>query len=319
MKLFESDSFSSHIWPGFVDLLSALLTVILFVFMIFMVSYVHFSHIVGKKAVSLSALNVEISQLKQKLLRQEAYGANLAQDMATRSKEIVQLIKETEKWRLMYQKIYALLEEKKQNLLTIQQKSQAEISAANEQLAKAKNDVVTKQTQLNQANARIQEMLAHKVKELSNYRSEFLGQMRQALKNCPEIRIAGDRFVFSSEVIFNIGEADIGPKGQKELIAFAKAFKEMIPRIPEHIPWVLRINGHTDNLPIRPGRKFSSNLELSSARAIAVVNFLIAQGIPACRLIAAGLGEFHPLAPLQYTDKDRRIEFILDEVRPREP
>ena len=141
---------------------------------------------------------------------------------------------------------------------------------------------------------RLNEALASKVQELARYRSEFFGRLREAVGNRSGIRIVGDRFVFQSEVLFSSGSASLNPGGQAQIGKLAATLKEIAARIPSDLNWVLRVDGHTDRRPIRTAQ-FPSNWELSSARATAVVKDLIARGVPAQRLVAAGFGEFQPL------------------------
>lgn len=162
---------------------------------------------------------------------------------------------------------------------------------------------------------RLNAALATKVQELSRYRSEFFGRLREILGDQPGIRIVGDRFVFQSEVLFETASADIEEGGKQQLAQLAQTLKELSGRIPKDIDWVLRVDGHTDRRPINTP-KFPSNWELSTARAISVVQFLIEQGLPPGRLVAAGFGEFQPLDAkddeIAYR-RNRRIEFKLTE------
>jgi chemotaxis protein MotB len=162
---------------------------------------------------------------------------------------------------------------------------------------------------------RLNAALARKVQELTRYRSEFFGRLRVVLGNRPDIRVVGDRFVFQSEVLFDSGSAEIRKGGREQLARLASTLKEIAAKIPKEIDWVLRIDGHTDDVPIATAR-FPSNWELSTARAISVVKFLVSQGIPPGRLAAAGFGEFQPLED-QNTEaarqRNRRIELKLDQ------
>jgi chemotaxis protein MotB len=155
--------------------------------------------------------------------------------------------------------------------------------------------------------------LASKVKELARYRSEFLGRLRTVLDQRADVRVVGDRFVFQSEVLFATGEAELEAPGRAQLLRLGESLKEIGATIPGDIDWVLRVDGHTDERPIQTPR-FPSNWELSTARAISVVRFLIDQGVPAERVMAAGFAHFRPLDPggnEAALRRNRRIEFRL--------
>jgi len=162
---------------------------------------------------------------------------------------------------------------------------------------------------------RLNVALAQRVQELSRYRSEFFGRLRTILGNRPDIRIVGDRFVFQSEVFFDTGQAQLLPEGRAELDKLATALIDLDKQIPNEIAWVLRVDGHTDARPIN-SPLFKSNWELSSARAISVVQYLISLGVPAPRLVAAGFAEFQPLDTASTDEaykRNRRIELKLTE------
>ena len=147
--------------------------------------------------------------------------------------------------------------------------------------------------------------LASRVQELQQFRSEFFGRLRDVLKGRDDVQIVGDRFVFQSEVLFAPGQADIGTTGQSQLAQLAVALADIAAKIPDDINWVLQVDGHTDNLPVRAGR-YTDNWDLSTERALSVVRFLVMQGVPAERLAATGYGEFQPLASGD-TAADRRL------------
>ena len=155
--------------------------------------------------------------------------------------------------------------------------------------------------------------LAQRVQDLSRYRSDFFGRLRQVLEGRADIQVVGDRFVFQSEVLFPAGQATISDQGKQELTQLAAAFKDIAKEIPPDINWVLRIDGHTDKRPISTPQ-FPSNWELSAARAISVAKFLVDQGVDPKRLVPAGFGDNRPLDTAD-TDaayaKNRRIEFRL--------
>ena len=155
--------------------------------------------------------------------------------------------------------------------------------------------------------------LASRVQELQRFRSEFFGRLRDVLKGREDVQIVGDRFVFQSEVLFAQGQAKIAAEGQDQLAKLAVALADIATKIPEDINWVLQVDGHTDDVPIRAGR-FADNWDLSTERALSVVRFLNQQGLPANRLAAAGYGEFQPLDAADNDDarrKNRRIELKI--------
>jgi chemotaxis protein MotB len=155
--------------------------------------------------------------------------------------------------------------------------------------------------------------LAQRVQDLSRYRSDFFGRLRQVLAGRSDIRVVGDRFVFQSEVLFPAGSATISAGGQAELAKFAVALKQIAAEIPSDINWVLQIDGFTDKRPISTP-EFPSNWELSADRAISVAKFLISQGVDPGRLVPAGFGENRPIDPGDTPEayaKNRRIEFRL--------
>ncbi len=195
-----------------------------------------------------------------------------------------------------------------------------QIASLREQLARL-NDILDatdaqnteQQVQIADLGRRLNIALASKVQELARYRSEFFGRLRQVLGEHPDIQIVGDRFVFQSEVLFQTGSAELGAEGQTQMARLARTLLDISRDIPAELDWVLRVDGHTDNRPIRT-TQFPSNWELSSARAISVVKFLIGQGLPPNRVAATGFGEFQPID----TDEDeiayrrnRRIELKL--------
>ena len=188
----------------------------------------------------------------------------------------------------------------------------AQLSEALE-LSEQKN--VEQEVQIADLGKRLNVALASKVQELARYRSEFFGRLREILGNRQDIRIVGDRFVFQSELLFASGSATVADEGRPQLARLASTLKGIAADIPGDLEWVLRVDGHTDRAPINT-YAFPSNWELSTARAVSVVKFLVEQGIPAERLAATGFGEFQPLDgggdEIAYR-RNRRIEFKLTE------
>ncbi len=188
----------------------------------------------------------------------------------------------------------------------------ARISAA---LALSETKAKEQQTQLADLGRRLNLALANKVQELARYRSEFFGKLREIIGDRPDIHIVGDRFVFQSEVLFDQGSAEFGEAAKRQLDPVIDALKEIAAKIPKDLNWVLRVDGHTDRRPIR-NAQFASNWELSAARAISVVRYMISQGIPPNRLVAAGFADFQPLDTAEGEEAyrhNRRIELKLTE------
>jgi chemotaxis protein MotB len=194
------------------------------------------------------------------------------------------------------------------------------IQALSEQLRQLDRALELKEAEIDMQGSQIAELgqrlnmaLASKVEELTQFRSEFFGRLRRVLGEREDVRIAGDRFVFQSEVLFRSGEAVINPEGREQLAKLAATLRTIIDEIPSDLPWVLQVDGHTDVRPINTPR-FPSNWELSTARAISVAQFLVSQGIPASRVAATGFAEFQPLDPANNEEayrRNRRIEIKL--------
>jgi chemotaxis protein MotB len=180
-------------------------------------------------------------------------------------------------------------------------------------LAVAEQDRERQAVELEDLGQRLNLALARQVNRLERYRSEFFGRLREVLGENPNIRVVGDRFVLQSELLFGSGSADLGTAGRDQLDKLAVTLREIAGRIPAELDWILRIDGHTDRVPIRTGR-FPSNWELSTARAVSVVRYLAGQGIPERRMSAAGFGEFHPIDAGDSPEalrRNRRIEIKL--------
>jgi len=195
-----------------------------------------------------------------------------------------------------------------------------QIAAMRQQLARLSAALEVSEAESKEQNVRIVNLgsrlnaaLASKVEELARYRSEFFGRLREVLGDIAGVRIEGDRFVFQSEVLFPSGSADLAPQGQVQIAQLAKTLKQVSARIPAEIDWVLRVDGHTDRLPIHTAQ-FPSNWELSAARAISVVKYLITLDLPPHRLAATGFAQHRPLdtgdSPGALS-RNRRIEFKL--------
>lgn len=191
----------------------------------------------------------------------------------------------------------------------------AEILHLQQTLTDSEATVSERDLEIADLTARLNQALVRRVEELARYRSEFFGRMRTVLRSRSDIRVVGDRFVFQSEVLFSSGSAQLQPGGAEQLAEFADTLLELAAEFPAEVDWILRVDGHTDVRPISTAA-FQSNWELSTARALEVVGFLEARGVPPERLAAAGFGEFQPLDPSGTEEayrRNRRIELKLDQ------
>jgi chemotaxis protein MotB len=274
----------------------------------------------------------QLAELQQDIIAMRALRDELAKDLETARGDIASARSEAESAKREAES--AKREAEKKGLqLTEERKisaaAKAQLALLNRQMAALRKQLTILNAALEASEARDKEQqakiadlgrrlnvaLASKVQELARYRSEFFGRLREVLGNRPDIAIVGDRFVFQSEVLFASGSAELGARGKEQLHQLANTLKEIAARIPEDLNWVLRVDGHTDKIPIKTDR-FPSNWELSTARAISVVKFLIADGIPPQRLAAAGFGEFQPLDDTEDEiayRRNRRIELKLDQ------
>jgi len=214
-----------------------------------------------------------------------------------------------EKEKKLTASAYANVKNLSQQIDTLKEK----LSSISRALQLEEQKTASQETQLANLGQRLNTLLAERVNELEQYRSDFFGRLRQVLVKSPDIRIEGDRFLLPSALFFASASATLGEQGKHELDKLAQTLNEISVAIPSDINWILRVDGHTDQLPIHTQR-FPSNWELSTARAVSVVRYLAEQGIPPKRMTAAGFGEFHPVDPGQSEaayQRNRRIELKL--------
>jgi chemotaxis protein MotB len=212
----------------------------------------------------------------------------------------------------------------------ISARAQAQVEILNQQIAALRRQLAAleealeasekrdreSQTRIADLGARLNVALAQKVQELARYRSDFFGRLRDILGQRPGVRIVGDRFVFESEVLFDTGRAELNPAGRAELDKLAAALADLEREIPPEISWVMRVDGHTDKRPLQGVGLYRSNWDLSAARAISVVQYLVMRGVSPQHLVAAGFGEFQPLDAGETEEayrRNRRIELKLTE------
>ena len=383
----------TDIWPGFVDALAALLMVIIFLLMVFVIAQFFLNDALTGRDEALERLQVQVSDLADllSLERQaneelrastaklsdelqasisisdglkkqvknlklqaktaEELAANLKNELALSlsnigaNEEIIESqLTQIDALRNDVELLKALREEleekvtqllskvsnKDEQLITekkLSQTARAQIALLNKQVTALRKQIlqiantleasekIAKQRRVKIANLgkRLNAALASKVQELARYRSEFFGRLRDVLGSQPGIRIVGDRFVFQSEVLFSKGSDQLENEGQKQIQQLAGTLRAITVKIPKNIDWILRVDGHTDQIPIRTTR-FPSNWELSTARAISVVKFLVQRGISPTNLAATGFGEFQPIDPRDTEEayiRNRRIELKL--------
>ena len=326
--------YQANYWPGFVDMLSTLLLVVTFLMSLFMLTNFIVSQAASGKDTMLSRLNKQLSELTELLALERSKKESVEDNLSALQATLTDQQKEN-------QRLTGLLgdaggktqgaEERAQALggqLDTQKKitndALAKVEMLNQQLAALRLQLAAIEEALSASEAKDKESqakiadlgqrlnvaLAKKVQELARYRSDFFGKLKEALGNRPDFEVVGDRFVFASDVLFDSGSAELKPEATPQLDKLADALKQLENQIPSDIAWVMRIDGHTDIRPIATP-EFPSNWELSSARAISVVRYLMQQGVPPNRLVAAGFGEFQPIDPATSDEalrKNRRIE-----------
>jgi len=326
-------------WPGFVDVLSTLLLVVTFLMSMFMIAQYLATQEASGKDTALARLNKQIASLTELLALERSRKKSVEDELASLSITLSAAEKERSRLQALLgaegqkgasadSRIAALssnLDDQKK----ISSQALAQVELLNQQIAALRRQIAAleatldssekrdreSQTRIADLGQRLNVALAQRVQELSRYRSDFFGGLRKVLGERDDIQIVGDRFVFQAEVFFDSGSAELNPEGQVQLDKLGTALLELNRQIPADINWVLRIDGHTDSRPIATP-VFASNWELSSARAISVVKYLIGRGVPPQRLVAAGFGEYQPLlASVAEADlrRNRRIELKLTE------
>jgi chemotaxis protein MotB len=292
--------------------------------------------ILGKDTV-LTRLNAQIAELTDMLQLQKSKSTDLQDTIATLSATLATTKSEKDRLSNQIAGLTSGTGNKDSTIATLttdlakqkdlSREASAQVDLLNQQLAALRAQIAAlsqaldasetrdteSRTKIADLGRRLNLALAQRVQDLSQYRSDFFGRLRKILADRPDIEIVGDRFVFQSEVLFPAGQADITSTGGQELTKIADAVVQLTKDIPSDISWVLEVDGYTDKRPISTPQ-FPSNWELSAARAVSVVKYLISQGVPADRLVAAGFGEYHPIDPADTPEayaKNRRIEFKL--------
>jgi chemotaxis protein MotB len=322
-------------WPGFVDALSTMLLAIVFLLSVFMLAQFFLAQEITSKETVLDRLNRQISELTDLLALERSSRRTVEQNLTALQTTLSSAEQERGRLQSMIEsgqgaesrasELGSQVEAEKRataRALTQVDLLNQQIAAMRRQLAALEDALASSESRDRESQARIADLgsrlnvaLAQRVQELARYRSDFFGRLRQILGNRPDVRIVGDRFVFQSELFFPVGLANLRPEAMPELDRIATALLDLQRQIPPDIPWVMRVDGHTDARPINT-LQFPSNWALSASRAIAVVQYLMSKGVPPQRLVAAGFGEFQPI-DLVSTDeahaRNRRIELKLTE------
>jgi len=324
-------------WPGFVDALSTLLLGIIFLLTVFVVIQFFLTQEMSGKDTALSRLNIRIAELERILGLEKSNRQSAEEDLAALRANLAAAQSDRDRFRSLYEgtgpsdaqakatALQSALEDEKR----VSGRALAQVEALGQQIAALRRQLAALQDALNAADtkdkdsqaqiadlgSRLNLALAQRVQELSRYRSDFFGRLRTILGDRSDIKIVGDRFVFQSEVFFDSGSNILKPEGRAELDPLASALLDLERRIPSEIAWVLRVDGHTDVRPINSAT-FKSNWELSAARAISVVQYLMSKGVSPQHLVAAGFGEFQPIDNERTEEaysRNRRIELKLTE------
>ncbi|WP_105383271.1 peptidoglycan -binding protein [Neorhizobium alkalisoli] len=331
---------SVDFWPGFVDALSTLLLAIMFLLTVFVLAQFLLSREITGRDEVLNRLNSQIAELTELLALEKGNSQDFEDQLASLQSSLS--ASESERSRLQQLLSQGAGSSAAANArvgeLTSQLNQEQQLSARaasqvellNQQIAALRAQIAaieqalqaseakdsSSQAQIADLGRRLNVALAQRVQELNRYRSDFFGRLREILSDRENIRIVGDRFVFQSEVLFPVGGSDLDDAGRAEMDKLATALLDLAKEIPAEINWVLRVDGHTDNSPLSGIGRYRDNWELSSARATSVVKYLISKGVPSNRLVAAGFGEFQPIAQGDTPDvksQNRRIELKLTE------
>jgi chemotaxis protein MotB len=313
-------------WPGYVDALSTLLMVTIFVLLVFVLAEAFLSVALTGSDNTISQLKSQIAQLTESLSMQTAKTASLTQELAALNSQLAA----AQSANAALSQQVAAAAGTQQKLAAQTQVSEAalnEIDLLNQQIAAMRMQLAMLAQALDAAQAadekdnvqiadlgkQLNEALARKVEELQQYRSEFFGTLRQILANNKNIKVVGDRFVFQSDVLFPVGQATLTAAGQAEIADVATAVKQIATKIPPNVNWILSVDGYADAQPIAGG-PYQTNFDLSAARALTVLHLLVKDGVPENRISAAALGSNNAITTgttaADYA-QNRRIEFRL--------
>ena len=329
----HSRSFSLDAWPAFVDLLAATLLVMLFIFLIFIALEVHLTDSLTRQEQLTTHLNQDLEKLKKQAEKKEKALRRIESEKSTSEKKLghtsAALAEAQKQLRITNHTLSRTKEERNQkeqlyhealdnlhSMHLLRDELEKKLRLLTLSLSDTQNKLRTKNETIASLKQKLEDALYQRVKELEAYKSEFLAQLKKTLQGQPGFVISGDRFIFQSEILFPLGSDALQARGKNELKKLAHTLKVLLKKVPPEIPLILRIDGHTDILPLKNKARFQSNLDLSFARAKSVARFLSMHGIPEERLVPTGFAQHYPL-DTQKTKrafaKNRRIEFKLDQ------
>ena len=327
-------------WPGFVDALATLLRVFVFLLSMFILAQFFLGQEVTSRDTVLDRLNNQIAELTELLALEKAGSRDMSETLASLQSNLSTAESERDRLRGLLdgegaaagaaEGRVAALEGDLKNEQQVSQRALSQVELLNQQISALRRQIAAleealdasenrdreSQTRISDLGRRLNVALAQRVQELSRYRSDFFGRLREILAGRSDIEVVGDRFVLPAAVLFPSGSDDINEGFRGELDKLGDAILQLEQQIPPEIPWVIRVDGHTDARPLQTTSRFRSNWDLSAARAIAVVRYLISRGINPQHLAAAGFGEFRPLDPADTEEahaRNRRIELKLTE------
>ncbi len=351
---------ADNTWPGFVDALSSLLLVIIFLLSMFVLAQFFLGQALSGKDKALASLQGQVLELANLLRLEQQANTDLRTDIGQLAASLISVNDDKETLGNRIVELVTDLDEADSRVSTLEaagqkaeedykdlslrydqrgediEDEQALTAQAQAQIARLNNGIQALRAQLLRLEAaleaseandlenqtiivnlgkRLNVALAAKVEELAQYRSVFFERLRDLLGARDDIRIEGDRFVFSAEVLFPSGSATLQSQGLRQMATFARTLMVIANTIPDDVKWILRVDGHSDLVPISTPQ-FPSNWELSTARATSVVKFLISEGVPPSKLAATGFGEFQPIINEMNPEanlRNRRIEMRLTE------
>lgn len=303
-----------NIWPGFVDALSTVVLVFTFVIVGFLASQIYLSKIILDKKSSVDNLQSQLSEVCSLFDSEKHKNKELSDINSDLKKQISELNEVIAKLNSMFSEETKIANQEKSSLKDKIDKLNAQLKEVLEALAaehRASEENLKALAVIKNENIKLNELA-----KFNAYRSEFFEKLENIVKDKKGIKIVGDRFIFQSELFFDTGSDILSEEGKEQVSALAKIILDIGEKIPSNIRWILRVDGHTDSRKISGNGRFASNWELSTARAISVVKHLVKEGVSPNHLVAAGFGEFQPIATGNSEEdlaRNRRIEFKLDE------